>query len=85
MSLISRLAISLAESEAAMKQAKSASDAAQQLMQQEKAGKEEDQQKEANVSNEIKELKEGKKWILTSLMSIFKFSKLFFITYILKK
>lgn len=41
-----------------MKQAKSASDAAQQLLQQEKAGKEEDQQKEANVSNEIKELKE---------------------------
>ncbi|XP_064094700.1 B-cell receptor-associated protein 31-like [Macrobrachium nipponense] len=56
--LISRLAISMAESEAAMKQAKSASDAAQQLLQQEKAGKEEDQQKEANVSNEIKELKE---------------------------
>lgn len=56
--LISRLAITMAESEAALKQAKSASDAAQQLMQQEKAGKEEDQQKEANVSNEIKELKE---------------------------
>lgn len=57
-SLISRLAMSLAEGEAALKQAKSASDAASQLLKQEKAEKEEDQQKEANVSNEIKELKE---------------------------
>lgn len=57
--LISRLAVSLADGEAAMKQAKSASDAAAQLLKQEKVEQEEDQQKEANVSNEIKELKEG--------------------------
>lgn len=59
--LISRLAVSLADGEAAMKQAKSASDAAAQLLKQEKVEQEEDQQKEANVSNEIKELKEEKK------------------------
>lgn len=57
--LISRLAISLADGEAAMRQAKSASDAAAQLLKQEKVEQEEDQQKEANVSNEIKELQEG--------------------------
>lgn len=59
--LISRLAVTMADSEAAMKQAKSASDAAAQLLKQEKVEQEEDQQKEANVSNEIKELKEDKK------------------------
>lgn len=59
--LISRLAITMADSEAAIKQAKSASDAAAQLLKQEKVEQEEDQQKEANVSNEIKELKEDKK------------------------
>lgn len=58
--LISRLAVSMAEGAAALKQAKSASDAANQLLKQDKADKEEDQQKEANVSNEIKELKEEK-------------------------
>ncbi|XP_045593939.1 B-cell receptor-associated protein 31 [Procambarus clarkii] len=56
--LISRLAVALAEGQAAIKQAQSASEAAAQLLKQDKAEKEEDQQKEANVSNEIKELKE---------------------------
>lgn len=54
-----------------MKQAKSASDAAAQLLKQEKVEQEEDQQKEANVSNEIKELKEGEGRLChTSLLCI---------------
>lgn len=59
----------MAEGEAAIKQAKSASQAAEQLLKQEKAEKEEDQQKEANVSNEIKELKEGKKILIHLLVT----------------
>ena len=62
--LISRLAVTMANNEAAIKQAKSASDAAAQLLKQEKVEQEEDQQKEANVSNEIKELQEGEKLLL---------------------
>ncbi|XP_053636841.1 B-cell receptor-associated protein 31 [Cherax quadricarinatus] len=58
--LISRLAVAMAEGQAALKQAKSASETAAQLLKQDKAEKEEDQQKEANVSNEIKELMEEK-------------------------
>lgn len=60
MTLISNLAVAMAEGHAALKQAKTASETAAQLLKQDKADKEEDQQKEANVSNEIKELKEGK-------------------------
>lgn len=52
--------MSQAEGEAAIKQAKSASEAAAQLMKKGEEGQEEHQQQEANVSNEIKELKEGK-------------------------
>ncbi|XP_076064182.1 B-cell receptor-associated protein 31 [Oratosquilla oratoria] len=62
--LISRLAVALAEGEAAMRQAQSASAAASQILDQDKQKKEdkqdEDQQKQANASNEIKELKEVK-------------------------
>ncbi|KAG7170954.1 B-cell receptor-associated protein 31-like [Homarus americanus] len=59
--LISRLAVAMAEGQAALKQAQSASATAAQLLKQDKAEKEEDQQKEANVSNEIKELQEEKR------------------------
>ncbi|XP_063608757.1 B-cell receptor-associated protein 31-like [Penaeus indicus] len=61
MTLISNLAVAMAEGHAALKQAKTASETAAQLLKQDKADKEEDQQKEANVSNEIKELKEDKR------------------------
>lgn len=65
MSLISRLAIAEAASEAALAQAKSASAAAQQFIDQEAKEKEssndEAQQKMTNVANEIKELKEEKR------------------------
>jgi len=54
-SLISRLAISELECEAAMKQAKSASAAAQQLMTDSSGGKE---VSDANAANEVKELKD---------------------------
>ena len=51
------------ESEASMKQAQSASAAAEQLLKQDALTKEEKQeeesQKQVNASNEIKELKEG--------------------------
>lgn len=59
-SLISHLAVSLAERDAALRQAVSASHTAETLLKQDKAEKEEEKQKEANVSNEIKELQEGK-------------------------
>ncbi|XP_071544892.1 B-cell receptor-associated protein 31 isoform X2 [Panulirus ornatus] len=59
-SLISHLAITLAERDAALRQAQSASHTAETLLKQDKAEKEEEKQKEANVSNEIKELEEEK-------------------------
>ena len=62
-SLLSKLSIAMKESEASMKQAQSASAAAEQLLKQDALTKEEKQeeesQKQVNASNEIKELKEG--------------------------
>lgn len=64
-SLISRLATAEASCEAAISQAKSASAAAQQLLDQDKKEKDssndETEQKMTNVANEIKELKEEKR------------------------
>ena len=60
---MSSLAIAMKESEASLKQAASATAAAEQLLKQETISEEEkneeEKQKQVNASNEIKELKEG--------------------------